>query len=204
MHSYLVSALTESIALRVQDALRNPDTTTPYTTLKTRLLKTFTLSDYQRAEKLLDMQGDVTERPTVTMDRMLALLPEDVSAEDPGFLFKTLFLRKLPVEIRAHLVAFKGETMRALAERGDEFWASRTSTSPSINSVHNSSEGEQTWRESHCCQSSLVPPTSCMVNVVKSSEDALCWYHATYAAKATRCRQPCAYKAKGKGRGGRF
>ena len=42
------------------------------------------------------------QRPTAMMDYMLALLPED---EVPGSLFLGLFLERLPVEMRDHLVA---------------------------------------------------------------------------------------------------
>ena len=125
--SYVVAALPESVALRLADALMAPNPTNLYTVIKERLLKVFTLYDYQHAEHLLDLPPMGDERPTAIMDRMLALLPDDANREQPGFLFRTLFLRKLPADIRSHLIAFKGESMRFLAEKGKVFWTTRPS-----------------------------------------------------------------------------
>ena len=63
--SYVVAALPESAALRVADALMAPDPTNLYTVIKERLLKVFTLYDYQHAEHLLDLPPMGDEHPTV-------------------------------------------------------------------------------------------------------------------------------------------
>ena len=181
--SYVVAALPESVALRVADALMDPDPSNPYTVIKERLLKVFTLNDYQRAERLLDLPPMGDERPTAIMDRMLALLPDDANREQPGFLFRTLFLRKLPADIRSHLIALKGESMRSLAEKGDVFWTTRPSAAL------------------HCVEPADVECMAVAAPPPRRGGGGFCWYHATHGKDATKCRSPCSWKA-GNGRGG--
>ena len=61
-------------------------------------------------------------RPTAMMDYMLALLPED---EVPGSLFLGLFLERLPVEMRDHLVAQDFKNPSELALHADKLWDAR-------------------------------------------------------------------------------
>ena len=52
-YGYLVAHLPENVALRVRDAINSPHPDTPYVALKERLLKVFTLTRAQRAQRLL-------------------------------------------------------------------------------------------------------------------------------------------------------
>ena len=74
-HAYLVSALKEEHALKVQDSLRAPDPTLPYTKLREALLAAYQASDHQKACTLLDLKALPSERPSEILDKMLALLP---------------------------------------------------------------------------------------------------------------------------------
>ena len=61
------------------------------------------------------------------MDAMLALLPDD---EVPGSLFLGLFLERLPVEMRDHLVSNEFKNPSEMALHADKIWdAHRTQTS---------------------------------------------------------------------------
>ena len=197
-YSYTVAALPVEVADRVTDEILSPDPTTPYTNLRQRLLDTYTLDDYQRACSLLDMPARSSEKPSALLDAMLAFLPEEVSRDEPGWLFKNLFLRRLPVEIRAHLMAHTDDTVRQLAVRGDALWSGIPTALPTV--VHAVTE-QSSDDEAH------APTHSCCA-VTHSSSSAYCWYHATYGVDATKCRAPCQWKQRkakqsGNGRGGR-
>ena len=86
---------------------------TPYEDLKAKLVSSYTLSSWQKVSKLIHHSGLGNQCPTVLMDAMLALLPED---KKPGCLFQGLFLERLPVEMRDHLVSreFKNPSEMAL------------------------------------------------------------------------------------------
>ena len=96
---HTVAALPVEVADRVTDEILSPDQATPYTNLRQRLLDTYALDEYQRACGLLDMPARSSEKPSALLDAMLAYLPDDVNRDAPGWLFKNLFLRRLPAEI---------------------------------------------------------------------------------------------------------
>ena len=56
------------------------------------------------------------------MDAMLALLPED---EKPGCLFLGLFLERLPVEMRDHIVSREFKNPSEMALYADSLWDTR-------------------------------------------------------------------------------
>ena len=100
------------------DLLSHPPTEDKYPTLKTRLLETFDLSEQER---LLHLRPLRDSKPSTLMDEMLALLGD----HPPCFIFKQLFLERLPDDIRAQLVDSKKEDCRLLARRADALWTSR-------------------------------------------------------------------------------
>ena len=186
-YSYLVSKLPKEVANRVHDELVARDATkTPYASLKKRLLKVFTLSKHQRGEQIIDMPPSHAERPSVVMDRMLQLLPSGVSRDDPGFLFRTLFLRKLPADIRILLAEKDDLSPRELAEAADQYWQSRPPAA--VAAV-------------------LLPPAEFddepVAAVSGRASRYTCFFHEKYGAKAARCRSPCSWKDRQalKGRG---
>ena len=61
------------------------------------------------------------------MNSMLALLPE---GHKPGFLFKFLFLNRLPVELRCHLMNVETEQLRDLAALADQLWLATNLPTP--------------------------------------------------------------------------
>ena len=54
----------------------------------------------ERAARILDINGLGDNTPSQCLNNMLALVPE---GQEPGFLFKEVFLRQLPIDVRAHL-----------------------------------------------------------------------------------------------------
>jgi len=66
--------------------------------------------------------------PSQLMDEMLAILPE---GEVPGLLFKTIFLNRLPADVRAHMQrAGCLQPCRELAAAADEIWRARNQPTP--------------------------------------------------------------------------
>ena len=58
------------------------------------------------------------------MNKMLSYLA-GVDTANPGFLFRAIFLKCMPTDIRTHLVALKTETIATLANKTDKLFASR-------------------------------------------------------------------------------
>ena len=87
---------------QAMDIIEAPPAENPYTALKERLTKAYALSDSEKADRILDMGGIGDQTPSQCLNSMLLLVPQD-EAKDPGFLFRQVFLRQLPTEVRTQL-----------------------------------------------------------------------------------------------------
>lgn len=196
---YVVSALGSSTASRVVSLLTSPPAEHKYATLKAHLLKTFQLSDAERASRLFSLQGLGDSKPSELMDRMLDLLGE----HKPDFLFVQLFLRQLPSQVRAALANTTITDCRALAEEADKFFLAgqhHGMTAAAFTPVYPSS---------HCLALGPAPlPGEAALTAAATAssrrrpESSLCFYHAKFGARAKRCRSPCSFGGTGNARAG--
>jgi hypothetical protein len=120
----VLPALSEETLDRVKAVVDMPDQhVDPYAALKTRLCEIFQPDVWASVSQLTHMRelGDL--KPSQLMDSMLALLP---ATEQPGFIFKSLFLDRLPGDMRDHVQAHAERlTPQELAALADNIWQSR-------------------------------------------------------------------------------
>ena len=64
---------------------------------------------------MLELPQLGNSKPSELMNKMLSYLPVDVDFS-PGFLFRAIFLERMPTDIRSHLVTMKTETSCTLLE----------------------------------------------------------------------------------------
>ena len=123
---YCVSSFNQETANQVLDLIKSPPTTDPYGALKNRLLKLFALDDFLRYEAIsnLPLSGDM--KPSKLMSNMLALFPV---GHEPCFFLKGAFLKRLPANIRAHLLRDDFSDPISFALKADEIYQSRVSSS---------------------------------------------------------------------------
>uniref|UniRef100_A0A0L8GN52 DUF7041 domain-containing protein n=1 Tax=Octopus bimaculoides TaxID=37653 RepID=A0A0L8GN52_OCTBM len=115
-YSYTAAALEEDMATRVLDILIQPTATHKYTTLKVRLVDTFWQSEWEAAAKIL--QEDLSDSNLLELiDKMLALVPP---GESPSFLFREVFLRKLPPQVQALITQTEIKDLWQLAKAPDK------------------------------------------------------------------------------------
>jgi len=95
----------------------------PYSALKARLLEVYQPDVWEQSTKILHYREMGDLKPSQMMDEMLALLPAE---EVPGLLFKTIFLNRLPSDIRAHVQGeARQQECRQLAAAADIIWQAR-------------------------------------------------------------------------------
>lgn len=190
---YVVSALGNSTASRVVSLLTNPPENEKYAALKAHLLKTFELTDTERANRLFSLQGLGDSKPSELMDRMLDLLGE----HRPDFLFTQLFLRQLPTQVRAALANTTITDCRRLAEEADKFFlASQGHCAAAFFPAHVATvTGDD---------STLIGATTSRRQQSSGPQQltGLCFYHAKFGSKATKCRSPCSFGGLGNARAG--
>ena len=187
---YCVSSFNQETANQVLDLIKNPPSSDPYEALKSRLLRLFALDDYHRYEAIsnLPLSGDM--KPSKLMSNMLALLP---LGHKPCFFLRGAFLKRLPANVRAHLLRDDFSVPIALALKADEIFQSKVSSSTvytvssSPEDVVNAVRSSPTNRPRH----SATPHSGSRDN--RSSSPSLCYYHRTWGTKAKKCRAPCSW-----------
>jgi len=100
----------------------------PYSSLKTRLLEVYLPDVWEQTTQLLHYRELGDMQPSQLMDEMLAILPQE---EVLGLLFKTIFLNRLPADIRAQVQgAMRLQDCRELVAAADVIWCARNQKAP--------------------------------------------------------------------------
>ena len=92
---HVVAALDASTTARCMARLEAPPAVGKYDALKAFLLDLFELSELEKADRLLSLNGLGDGKPSELMERMLAVL----GSADHSFLFAQIFLRQLPAPV---------------------------------------------------------------------------------------------------------
>ena len=221
--SHVVTMLDSKTATQAMDVIEVPDTVEPYTVLKRPLTKAYTLTDSEKAARIIDMTGLGDRTPSQCLADMLQLVPQGQAA-DPGFLFREHFLRQLPQEVRTQLVqttktATTAENLRELAEEADRYFLSNGSRISAVASPSNilvssastdpdpvsvgsteadvfaiSGRGGSGPRGSH--QSSGSRGRGGARQGFRPSKTfTFCYYHAKFGDKAQNCVEPCQFQS---------
>ena len=209
-YSYLIAALPEDVATRALDyieSMADSDSTEKYKGLKTRLLGTFTPSDYERAGMLINGPDLGDDKPSALMDRMLALLGN----HEPCLLFKRLFLQRLPAEVRAPLLQSSEKNMRKLAEQADLTWQGlKGAQSLLTNAVSEYEETEvnRVVRSRNSAKAKDNPkardsPFQAWKKEWQQVTGGPCAYHSYYGTRARSCIPPCSAARSGNASAGR-
>jgi len=120
----VLPTLSEDTLVRVAAIVTAPHLlATPYTDLKTRLLEVYQPDVWELSSQILRFRELGDQKPSQLMDSLLALLP---IGEEPGLLFKTVFLDRLPNDVRTHVQgAARHQDCRELAAAADVIWRAR-------------------------------------------------------------------------------
>ena len=150
----MVAALDQDTAQRILDLMDSPSAADLYTVIKERLLRAYTLSEFERGQHLINppLLGD--DKPSVLMSKMTALL----STHQPCFLFRALFLQRLPEFIQSTLVHSKVEDCQELAKAADIVWSKNTGNANTMAKVcwYHRKFGENA---THCSQPCTYTPS---------------------------------------------
>ena len=181
-YNYLVAALDKDTAMGVLSTLRTVPQANKYAALKTRLLATYGLNKFERAARLLEPQALGEEAPSALMEKMLNIRG-DLTLES---IFQWLFLRQLPEDIRAILIAAKHADSQALAGAADELWKQRRAASTGHVQVV-----EQVQQEDVSAIRGKRPPGG---EAAKAADKSICRSHRKWGEKAFTCQPPCLFQ----------
>ena len=135
MFNHVVCSLDKDISKRILDTIKAQPSTSKYEAIKARLLKEFGLTDDERDAKLLDYGGLGDVRPSQLLTQMILLLLPKAERGQAKCLFREVFLRQLPSDVRKHLADKKNLLLTEFAEEAD-------------NSTHQPASRYHRWRSS--------------------------------------------------------
>ncbi|XP_022171539.1 uncharacterized protein LOC111034568 [Myzus persicae] len=217
----VVAAMESEVLQHVSDIIISPPTSDMYEALKRRLIERFSDSEELRLKKLLsDIElGD--QRPSHLLAEMRELASGKVSDE----LLKTLWLQRLPTQVKIILTA-SGDSLVNLACMADKIMEvagvskdnfgciastdiSRTRSFPSTNT-------DTPFEKLEKQIAALTLKVEKLTNNRERSRSRnnhrsvsgtsrarngdkvnheLCWYHFKFGDKATKCREPCKFES---------
>ena len=213
---HAVAVWPQEVASQILDLIGAPPQGEPYKVLRERLIKLYTLNDYQRFEALVSLPLPGDQKLSHLMNRMLALLPDDYK---PDFILRGLFLRRLPIDVRSHLLHEKVDNPRALALKADKLYQSRVSPSAvnllsddfgdslQVNLVSSRAKVPSRPGTPKLSTSVKNPPSRHSQTQTRSparsptpapsskspNPPGFCWFHKKHGVKATNCRAPCSF-----------
>ncbi len=201
MFGHVLAVLPKEVVTTVLDIARvAANLAAPYDDLKLRLLGSYTQPKWNRMYHLIHHAGLGDMRPSHLMAKMLSLLSPGTDP-DEGVL--GLYLDRLPVDMRATLSLTDYVDPRQLAADADLIWDARSSVPvaaaplaaiqrPPSRSPSRPQQPQQRDRRRRG-----AAPAAARAAPSTSPSDGLCYYHASYAENAHRCRPPCSWQGNG-------
>jgi len=119
--NHVVAVLDEDSAQKVATIISSPPPTNKYDALKDRLTKCCGLSDLERAQRLLHLQGLGDLRPSELLTQMQTIRGK----MDLENLFKAIFLEQLPEDVRVNL-ASSSKPLEDIAHEADDMVQSKS------------------------------------------------------------------------------
>ena len=204
---HVIATLAPQYAAEVRDLILKPPDADPYDRLKEELIKRTTASEQRRLQLLFNAEDLGDRTPSQLLRRMQQLLGDKAATADQSFL-RQLFLQRLPPNVRMVLASTKdNEDLESLASLADKVVEV---ASPAVNTVQNtelSTEVEQ-LRSDIAGLKKLVTSSLSATRHFRSlrrrspspappdKPTDLCWYHARFAEKATKCTKPCSWSSE--------
>lgn len=204
----VVAAIDGSILSQVSDIILNMPKNLPYSTLKTRMLEEFSVSEQKRLKKLLqDMElGDL--RPSQLLREMKNLAGNQVD----DALLKSMWMTRLPKHMQA-IISVSSEPLDKIAVMSDKIAEVNdnssvhaistaaaistpdTSLAQQINELSREVANLRSQIQRSRSRDKSYPRNRTRENSRDNSQNSgICWYHRKFGAEAKKCRQPCTEK----------
>lgn len=222
----LIAALDQQTMMVVSDLIRNPDPVAPYSTIKERLIKEFTVPEVRRIQSVLGELALGDLRPSAFLRKMREQAGSGFT--DSGL--RSVWLSHMPSAVQSILSTIDKD-LTGLAETADQIFnvtgfdkshacdaiqKTGLPTGPSPSSgLDTASDLQAQIDELRRDQKSLHAKVDRLLKKQNSYSGArgrsfsrrtveagsskspdLCWYHAKYADKALKCIEPCSWETK--------
>lgn len=202
---YAISQLDTNSAAEVENIITSPPKELPYSTLKDALIARFSESYEEKMRRLLEKE-EIGDRKASSFLRHLKAL---AGVSFPQQLLKTIWMSRLPQDIRGILTAQKHQSVEELGELADKL--QDISVRPMLVQAANTVP-DDTKEQMKIVLQQVTDLTRMVASLFsdharagQSSRDRsrsrsrsrnriFCWYHNRFGTKATKCIKPCSWK----------
>lgn len=199
-YSYVVAALSEEMALEVQDILSSPPNVDRYPAIKNALITRLSQSEAKRLEKLLRTEELGDRTPSQLLRRLRTLASNAVNDD----ILRNIWLSRLPPDAQKILTVCAGD-LDALAQTADRI--SEMYPSVCVAAVRPQSETDSNFAALQAQITELTTQVAALRTQNNSrrsrryrspgkrsrspSATKLCWYHRRFGSEARKCSPPC-------------
>jgi hypothetical protein len=120
LYYHVLASLSQDAVRLVRHVLHQETSPESYANLRTSLLASHSLSNYQKMERMMKLPPLGDRKPSVMLAEMLEFCP---AGESTTAIFTYLFLQRLPREIRVLLSEDDPADVRAIADKADRLIA---------------------------------------------------------------------------------
>lgn len=218
-YSYVVSSMDEKNIREVEDVLENPPEMGKYENLKNTLIERACKSQEQKTRQLLNRE-EIGDR---TPSKYLRHLRELAGTTVPEDFIKTLWMERLPPNVRAILIAQEPIGLDQAAKIADAIVAQETQPQRALEETSSAANRSMMLEMSKlfdnlttrldAMEAAYKPELAMMRtrpeqrnfrrrsrsrsrprSAVRYSPGDVCWYHHTFGANAYQCRSPCSFQ----------
>ncbi|XP_011402733.1 PREDICTED: uncharacterized protein LOC105312074 [Amphimedon queenslandica] len=200
---YVIATLDPQYAAEVRDLILKPPDADPYDRLKEELIKRTTASEQRRLQLPINAEDLGDRTPSQLLRHTQQLLGGKAASFNQSFL-RQLFLQRLPPNVCMVLASTKDdEDLESLASLADKVVEVASRAVNAVQTTELSTEVEQlrsdiaTLKKLVTSLSDLRHPRSFRRRTPSPAPPdrptTLCWYHAQFAEKATKCTKPCSW-----------
>lgn len=199
-YCFVLGALSRDAYRQVADVVdRDPDQNS-YAEIKESLLASHRLSDFQKVEALAKMEPLGGRKPTQLLAEMLELCPR--GHENSPF-FAYFYLQRLPREMRVQMSEDDQADLRALAKKANGLTSLHAPQQHEVAAVAPAAADELADGATVAAVAKGKPAGKSRSKFGKRAGQQestvklpLCWYHAKFGAKASRCGGDCSWPAE--------
>lgn len=208
---YVTSQIGNQFAVEIEDIIVSPPATNKYEKLKTELIKRLSVSKEKKLKQLL-MHEELGDRKPSQFLRHLQSLAGTGCPED---FVKTIWTSRLPMNIQQIIVSQKDAALETLADLADQIHdlaspapvVASTSSSPALDEmakqiaeltrqVQALTSAQRSRPRNRSQQRNRGRPSSAQRSTSRHRKYPLCWYHAKFGNKASKCTKPCDFKSE--------
>ena len=205
-YNHVVALVESNILSCVSDVILRPPATDLYKTLKKRLIKEFTESEYKKIDRLLNELQIGDMKPSSLLIKMRELSCDKVGEE----LLRTLWLKKLPATIQT-ILSTRTEDLDQLTPLADTMF--EVGESSSVQAVSTSSKNsyddlvnvvyeldgkiealrKQLRDPGNSSRQTSRNRSSTPIRAASVTNSNFCFFHQRFGSKAYKCRKPCSF-----------